>query len=147
MPPAGFSWVVPGRLAGMGLPYSPADFAWLRAQGVELLISLTEDSPPRRYINDAGLLHLHSPIPDMEPPTPEQFRAILDAMAKAHAAGMGVAVHCLAGKGRTGTILAGYFVERGLTPQQALAKVRGLRPGSVETEEQEQAVAEIQKRL
>jgi atypical dual specificity phosphatase len=42
--------------------------------------------------------------------------------------------------GRTGTVLAAYFVARGLPPREAVEKVRDLRPGSVETIEQERAV-------
>jgi atypical dual specificity phosphatase len=53
---------------------------------------------------------------------------------------MGVAVQCLAGKGRTGTVLAAYFVRQGLTADEAIRKVRDLRPGSVEVAEQEEAI-------
>ena len=58
---------------------------------------------------------------------------------------LGVAVHCAAGLGRTGTVLAAWFVTQGLSAQNAIARVRRLRPGSVETEEQERAVEEFAK--
>jgi atypical dual specificity phosphatase len=39
--------------------------------------------------------------------------------------------------------LACYFVTKGLSAANAVARVRRLRPGSVETEEQEEAVAQF----
>ena len=55
-------------------------------------------------------------------------------------AGMAVAIHCAAGLGRTGTVLAAYFVAKGLSAREAVERVRQLRPGSVETVEQERAI-------
>ena len=65
---------------------------------------------------------------------------------RANAAGMGVAVHCGAGLGRTGVIVACYFVAKEMSAKNAVARVRRLRPGSIETEEQEEAVNEFARR-
>jgi protein-tyrosine phosphatase len=40
-----------------------------------------------------------------------------------------------------------YLVSLGRTPEEALAEVRALRPGAVETEEQEEAVQDYAKLL
>nr|XP_005497824.1 dual specificity protein phosphatase 23-like [Zonotrichia albicollis] len=52
-----------------------------------------------------------------------------------------VAVHCMLGHGRTGTLLACYLCkEQHLAGGDAIREIRRLRPGSIETSEQEQAV-------
>jgi atypical dual specificity phosphatase len=76
----------------------------------------------------------------MEPPTQEQLEQSLATIERANAQGMGVAVHCGAGLGRTGVVLACWFVTRDMTAKNAIARVRRLRPGSIETDEQAEAV-------
>ena len=147
MPPPGFTWVDKPHLAALAVPESAADLAWLRRSGVEILISLTETPVPRQWVNEAGMMVVNVPVPDMEPPTDRQLDHLLDTIRKAHASRMGVAVHCGAGLGRTGTVLAAYFVTRGMAAKEAVAKVRDLRPGSVETAEQERAVEAYARRL
>ena len=71
--PQGFSWIEKPLLGALARPSSPEDFAWLRAQGVEVLLSLTEDRPRRDWTDAAGLLVFHEPWEDMEPPTQEQI--------------------------------------------------------------------------
>ena len=128
------------------MPESAADLVWLRRQGIQVLISLTESPLPRHWVNDAGMLAVNVPVPDMEPPADRQLDHLLETIRKANAAGMGVAVHCGAGLGRTGTVLAAYFVAQGLAPKDAVAKVRDLRPGSVETADQERAIEAFARR-
>ena len=52
----------------------------------------------------------------------------------------------LAGLGRTGVIVACYFVTTGLAARDAINRVRRLRPGSIETSEQAAAVTEFARR-
>ena len=50
-------------------------------------------------------------------------------------------IHCAHGKGRTGTVLACYLIKHhNMTAAEAVSKIRMLRPGSIETSEQEQTV-------
>jgi atypical dual specificity phosphatase len=138
--PNGFSWIDKPLLAAMARPSDPEEFVWLRQEGIEVLLSLTEDRPRRDWVEEAGLLVYHEPLEDMEPPTQEQLDRCVSAIVKANAKSLGVAVHCGAGLGRTGAVLAAYFVAKGMTAANAIARIRRLRPGSVETDEQAEAV-------
>lgn len=138
--PSGFSWIEKPLLAAMARPGGPEDLLWLRQHGIELLLSLTEDRPRRDWIEETSMLVYHEPLEDMEPPTQEQLERCVSAIARANERKMGVAVHCGAGLGRTGVVLAAYFVSRGLTSGNAIARIRRMRPGSIETDEQAAAV-------
>jgi atypical dual specificity phosphatase len=147
MPPTGFNWVDKPNLAGLAYPESAEDLRWLRRNGVDLLVTLTESPVRRDWVNEAGLMVVNVPVPDMEAPTDRQIDHLLDTIRKANASGMGVAVHCGAGLGRTGTVLAAWLVANGDSPRDAIAAVRELRPGSVETVEQERAIESRARRL
>jgi atypical dual specificity phosphatase len=145
-PPDGFSWIDRPHLAACARPADAEEFAWLRQQGIQILLALSEDRPRRDWIDAAGLLVMHVPIVDMEAPTQDQLDRCVAAIKRARVQGMGVAVHCTAGLGRTGSILAAYLVAQGFTPAAAIARIRDLRPGSIETHDQEAAVAEFARR-
>ncbi len=138
--PQGFSWIEKSELAALARPTSPEDFQWLRQQGLEVLVSLTEDRPRRDWAEDAGLLIFHEPLEDMEPPSQDQLDRCVSAITRALDRNMPVAVHCGAGLGRTGAVLAAYLVAKGMTASNAIARIRRLRPHSIETEEQAEAV-------
>ncbi len=142
MPPV-FTWIDKPKLAALAMPESAEDLAWLRRNGVDVLLSLSEEPPPRHWLNDAGLMAVHIPVEDMTAPTLRQLDMAVDTISRAHKVGMGVAVHCAAGKGRTGTVVAAYLVATGLTAREAIERVRELRPGSVETKSQEAAIEEF----
>jgi atypical dual specificity phosphatase len=144
--PHGFSWIDKPLLAAMARPADADELAWLRRQGIELILSLTEEPLRRDWVNESGLLCLHVPVVDMEAPSQEQLDQCLSAVARANERGMGVGIHCGAGLGRTGVVLACYFVTKNMNANNAIARVRRLRPGSIETDDQADAVVQFARR-
>jgi protein-tyrosine phosphatase len=76
------------------------------------------------------------PLAGGSAPTPEQFTGFLRFVEHQRAVGHPVAVHCVAGRGRTGTVLAGYLISRGYTFDDAIARVRSLQPRAIEAPKQ-----------
>jgi ADP-ribosyl-[dinitrogen reductase] hydrolase len=93
-----------------------------------------------------GMLWFHLPIVDVSTPD-EGFER--DWNAAGHELrmllcdGRNVLVHCRGGLGRAGTIAARLLIELGMEPATAIRQVRTLRPGAIETREQEQYVLAI----
>ena len=143
-----FSFVIEGKLAGMGLPgsWSPleADLRFLREQGVRGVVSLTEEPLDAAALRKSGLSVLHLPVRDITAPTMAQVQSFEQFVDDTPGA---VVVHCRAGMGRTGTMLACYFVWSGKEPEAAIAEVRRKRPCSIETAEQEAVVHEYARFL
>ena len=54
-----------------------------------------------------------------------------------------ILVHCRGGLGRAGTIAARLLIEIGIDPKIAISEVRAVRPGAIETVEQEKYVLSI----
>lgn len=139
--PNGFAWLVPGRLAGAPQPgvvqSMDFDLKALRGCGVTVLITLTENDLPQEPLQQHGLRNLHLPVRDHESPTVAQIQMLLARMSAMLRAGEVLAVHCLAGLGRTGTVLAAWLVREGLTADEALRRVRLIDAQYVQSQAQE----------
>jgi atypical dual specificity phosphatase len=142
-----FSWLVERRLAGMAYPRVEATFAALQRLGVRAVISLTEEPLPAAILEQHGLRGAHLPLVDFTAPTVAQAATAVEMINGFLDAGLPVVVHCGAGLGRTGTILACYRVWQGDAADVAITEVRARRPGSIETAKQEAAVAAYARHL
>ncbi len=142
----GISYRYPGRVYRRDLD---EDMASLRAAGVERLVLLVEDAELRRWSDPgivergaaAGVTVLRHPMPDGHAPASiAEMEAILAEVRDGRRVG-NVAVACMGGVGRSGTVAACALLGAGMTPDEAIATVRAVRhPSAVETAEQERFV-------
>lgn len=135
-----FTWVIPGLLAGMAQPgrFQPldADLDDLAVEGIRHVVTLTEE--PLALPSGEGFTGHHLPIADFSAPDLDQateFCRLVDEVREAKGA---LVVHCLAGIGRTGTMLGAYLMwDAKLNAHQALTRLRQLRREYVQSVEQE----------
>jgi atypical dual specificity phosphatase len=136
-----FSWLIEGEIAGMAKPASSVyDFEFLKDNGFEAIVSLSELPLSEVLIEEFGFTVKHIPVRDFEAPTLEQIENFVAFAENARSEGKKLVVHCDAGIGRTGTMLACYLVSKGYSAADAIEEVRIRRPGSLETIEQEEVV-------
>ena len=138
--PENFSWLDSSKLAGSARPYTEEEFEGLKERGIKAIVTLTEDPLNLELVNRLGFDYLHSPIVDFEAPSLNQITEIVQFIDERVANSKPVLVHCAAGRGRTGTILAAYLVHHGASAEEAINQVKAKRPGSIEMPVQQNAV-------
>jgi len=120
---------------------SQKEIKWMMKQGARAILSLTEDELPEEWFSDSDLAYLSLPIRDHTSPPVEVMDKAVRFIETQIQAGRAVVVHCNAGRGRTGTILAAYLIHANSSPEDAINYVRRMRPFSIE-KRQEASVIE-----
>ncbi|THW51722.1 hypothetical protein D6D22_00711 [Aureobasidium pullulans] len=160
--PRFFRWLLPFRLAVMSTPRCKEDITALVTQNITLVVTLTEEEPlSAEWFADTSCRNVLMPVRNYKAPTVEQvdeFIECVDSLPIEEAA----LVHCGGGKGRAGTFAACYLMARGfgatvtshdseqavrIFPGDAIKLLRHLRPGSIETAEQEKFVRDYAQYL
>ncbi len=108
----------------------------LYAAGIRAVVSLRNIPSDRAVFEFAGFSFLCLPVPDGGAPTLEQASEFVHFVADQRQAQRPVTVHCEAGLGRTGTMLAVYLISQGDTAETAIRRVREVEKVAVETARQ-----------
>lgn len=147
--PREFRWLVPGKLGGMPRPGIVAtleeDLAGLSRLGVEVLVTVEETATvDPEALRASGIEALHFPLEDMTAPSEDVCASWCAELSARIDRGKVIALHCRAGQGRTGTLLACYLISHGASAIDALERVRGINPKWVSSDEQVRFLARYQ---
>lgn len=140
-----FGWLVKGVIAGCAKPITEKDFTDLYDEGIRSIVSLTENPLKTSFLETHAFDSLHLGIQDRCAPTQDQIPKFLEFVETMKHRQRPVVVHCWAGRGRTGCMLAVYLVAQGFTGNQAIEHVRSIRPRSIDTDEQLSAIEEFHR--
>jgi hypothetical protein len=115
-------WIArtPAALAGMSYP-SRADWRLLHDHGIGHVVCLSHDAVPYDAAPcTTSAFRLRDLVDGRPPPDPEHERALVmqaaDEVVDRLERRIGVAVHCMGGRGRTGTVIGVALVRLGHAP-------------------------------
>ena len=142
--PDNFSWIIEKKLAGSAIPTSKEEIDWVKQEGVKSIVTIREEPLEEEWLEDVNYLHIHSN--DMGVPEFDDLINSVDFLHQRITNDEPVMVHCLAGLGRTGTILACYLIKyEQMSADDAIQKVRNERYGSIQSFSQEEIIFRFEK--
>jgi len=136
---------IDGCVCGSARPMSKKEVDFLVSKkGVSAILSLTENPLPSEWLGQLKD-YKHISIRNHTAPNISQLTEAVDFVTTNVRVGRKTAVHCAAGKGRTGTVLAAYLcASQHISSKQAIQTVRAKRSGSVEKNSgQEEVVSQF----
>lgn len=110
------NWIVPGKLLALAGPTAHnwpvtkfVDYATNHSVGC--MVRLNRAHYPAEEITRTGTIeHVEMFMHDGTNPTPQNLRDFIEIVERMSAKNLAVAVHCRAGLGRTGTMIAAYLL-------------------------------------
>jgi atypical dual specificity phosphatase len=138
-------WLDKYRFAGSSEPLI-SDLPFLQSIEISGLVCLQEKKESEELAKLLNIDYLHQPIPDFDIPSKKDIDEIIEFFKQLQVTNpkIPILVHCTAGNGRTGTILASIIkILDDLPAELAIKKVREINPLAIETPEQEKFVRDL----
>lgn len=140
-----FSWVVDQFLAASEYPDDEKKLKFLKSQGIISIVTLSERKIDDNLISKYKFLNLYLQIKDFDVPKLSDVLKFLRWMKLMEKWRIPTLVHCDAGIGRTGTMLAIYFLSKGKSPKESIEFVKEKRGFKLESLKQESFIYDVAK--